>query len=178
MGDGFAMAEGADSDRALEKVIGRLMRREGGRNLPKIRIASGTELDAAAAWCVAHVLLRESRGVPTDLDTIAAAVGRVPASVLLPAFDQTARSGYLTGDPAGWHTTETAREQWDVFATELERWLLEQLSAAGGTEEDAALLDGALKRLTSEVLGEEATANTPALQSGAAGHDVRQHGWN
>ena len=131
MGDGFAMAEGGDPDRALEKVVGRLMHREGGRNLPEIRVASGTQLDGAAAWCVAHVLLRERHGVPTDLDTITAAVGRVPASVLLPAFDQTARAGYLTGDPSGWRTTELAREQWELFAAELKRWLLDQLSAAG-----------------------------------------------
>ena len=115
---------------------------------------------------MAQVLLRERHGVPTDLDTITAAVGRVPASVLLPAFDQTARSGYLTGDPAGWHTTEAAREQWDVFAAELKRWLLEQLGAAGGSSEDAALLDAALNQLTSQVLGEEATAATPALRAG------------
>ena len=166
MGDGFAMAEGSDPDRALERVVGRLMHREGGRNLPQIRLASGTELDGAEAWCVAQVLLRERHGVPTDLDTITTAVGRVPASVLLPAFDQTARAGYLTGDPAGWHTTEAARVQWDVFATELKRWLLEQLGAAGGSSEDAALLDVALNQLTSQVLGEEATAATPALRAG------------
>ena len=164
MGDGFAMAEGADPDRALEKAVGRLMHREGSRNLPRIRIASGTELDGASAWCVAQVLLRERHGFPTDLDTITAAVGRVPASVLLPAFDQTARSGYLTGDPSGWHTTEVAREQWDVFAAELKRWLLEQLSADGGSAEDAELLDVALKRLTSQVLGEEETARPMVLQ--------------
>ena len=34
MGDGFAMAEGGDPDRALEKAVGRLMHREGRRNLP------------------------------------------------------------------------------------------------------------------------------------------------
>ena len=164
MGDGFAMAEGGDPDRALEKAVGRLMNREGSRNLPQIRIASGTELDGASAWCVAQVLLRERHGVPTDLDTITAAVGRVPASVLLPAFDDTARSGYLTGDPAGWHTTQVAREQWDVFATELKRWLLEQLSADGGSAEDAERLDAALQRLTSQVLGEEETARPMALQ--------------
>lgn len=136
------------------------------RNPPAIRIASGTELDGAAAWCVAQVLLRERHGVPTDLDTITAAVDRVPASVLLPAFDQTARSGYLTGDPAGWSTTKVAREQWDVFATELRRWLVEQLAEAGGSSEDAELLDGALNQLTSKVLGEEATAATPTLRVG------------
>jgi len=163
MGDGFAMAEGGDPDRALEKVVGRLMQREGSRNLPAIRIASETELDGAATWCVAHVLLRERHGIPTDLDTITEAVGRVPASVLLPAFDQTARSGYLTGDPSGWRTTELAREQWELFAAELKRWLLTQLSAAGATLEDSELLDAALKRLTSQVLGEEATADVPAL---------------
>jgi hypothetical protein len=142
------------------------MHREGGRNLPQIRIASGTELDQAEAWCVAQVLLRERNGAPTDLDTITAAVGRVPAGVLLPAFDQTARSGYLTGDPAGWHTTEVARQQWDVFATELKRWLLEQLGAAGASSEDAALLDVALSQLTSQFLGEETMAATPALRAG------------
>jgi hypothetical protein len=114
---------------------------------------------------VAQVLLRERGGFPTDLDTITAAVGRVPASVLLPAFDQTKGAGYLTGDPSAWHTTEVAREQWDVFATELKRWLLEELSASGGTAEDAVLLDEALQRLTSQVLGEEETARPLALQA-------------
>ena len=142
------------------------MQREGGRDLPAIRIASGTALDGAETWCVAQVLLRERHGIPADLDTIAEAVARVPASVLLPAFDQTARAGYLTGDPRGWRTTELAREQWELFATELKRWLLEQLSAAGGTQEDSELLDAALKRLIGQVLGEEATADVPALQPG------------
>ena len=53
-----------------------------------------------------------------------------------------------------------------MFATELKRWLLEQLGAAGGSSEDAALLDVALNQLTSQVLGEEATAATPALRAG------------
>ena len=116
---------------------------------------------------MAQVLLRERHGVPTDLDTITAAVGRVPASVLLPAFDQTARSGYLTGDPSGWQTTELAREQWDVFATELKRWLLAQLSAERrhGARTPSCWTRRS-SRLTSQVLGEEATATTPALRVG------------
>ena len=165
MGDGFAMAEGSDPDRALERVVGRLMNREGSRNLPQIRIASGTELDGAAAWCVAQVLLRERHGVPTDLDTITAAVGRVPASVLLPAFDQTARSGYLTGDPAGWNTTTIAREQWDVFATELKRWLVEQLARSRWFERGR------------RAAGRSAQpADQPGAGRGGHGHDARAAG--
>ena len=51
-----------------------------------------------------------------------------------------------------------------MFATELKRWLLEQLSADGGSAEDAERLDAALQRLTSQVLGEEETARPMVLQ--------------
>ena len=73
LGEGFGMAENADSERALEVLLARLMQREGRRALPAIRIASGTALGGAETWCVAQVLLRERHGVPADLDSIAVA---------------------------------------------------------------------------------------------------------
>ena len=134
----------ADSERALEVMLARLMQLEGRQALPAIRVASGTALGGAETWCVAQVLLREKHGVPADLDTIAAST-TVPASVLLPAFELTRSAGYLTGDPAGWHATEEAHRQWEVFVSELKSWLLERLRTTPDSEaEDARLLDQAL----------------------------------
>ncbi|WP_238164173.1 MDR family MFS transporter [Kribbella pittospori] len=158
LGDGFAMAENADSDRALETLVARLMQREGRRALPAIRIASGTALDGAETWCVAQVLLRRRHGLPADLDSIAEGT-RVPASVLLPAFQQTKDAGYLTGDASGWDVTEPAVVQWELFVVELKGWLLDQLQdpdvrPSPGPHE----LEVALRRMTGQLLGEETTA--------------------
>ena len=156
MGDGFAMAENSDSVRALTTQIARLMRREGRRALPAVRIASGTALGGAQAWCVAQVLLRQGRGAPTDLDSIAEGT-RVPASVLLPAFQQTQAAGYLTGDPRAWSVTDSARVEWAVFTAELRRWLLVKLATRDDAP-DREQLDAALRGLVSELLGEVTTA--------------------
>ena len=163
VGEGFGMAETADSDRALEIQLARLMQREGRRALPEIRIASGTALGGAETWCVAQVLIRERRGVTADLDTIALRTN-VPASVLLPAFRQTVGASYLVGDATGWHTTEIAREEWEVFSTALKVWLLERLQTtadildAGTGDTDTVMLEDALHRMTDRVLGEEASS--------------------
>ena len=132
VGEGFGMAETADSDRALEIMIARLMQREGRRALPEIRIASRTRLGGAETWCVAQVLMRERRGVPAGLEAIAART-TVPASVLLPAFRQTERAGFLTGDENGWHATDVARQEWAVFSTALKAWLLVRIGSTSET---------------------------------------------
>ena len=83
----------------------------------------------------------------------------MPASVLLPAFELTQQAGYLTGDPTGWHATESARLEWDVFVTELKSWLLERLRTTPDTEaDDARLLDEALGRMVSRILSEESSS--------------------
>jgi len=156
VGEGFAMAENSDSDRALEILLARLMQREGRRALPAIRISSGTALGGAETWCVAQVLIRERRGVPADLEAIARRTN-VPASVLLPAFRQTEDAGYLTGDEDGWHATDTAREEWEVFSAAFKAWLLERLGTTpGAVPADISMLENALHRMTDQVLSEEA----------------------
>jgi EmrB/QacA subfamily drug resistance transporter len=158
VGEGFGMAESADSDRALEIQLARLMQREGRRALPEIRIASGTALGGAETWCVAQVLMRERRGVPADLDSIAQRT-TVPASVLLPAFRQTQEAGYVTGDASGWHTTDVARDEWAVFSAALISWLLERLRTTPDTvPADSVMLEDALRRLADQVLSEEASS--------------------
>ena len=146
----------------------RLMDREGRRALPPIRIASGTAARAAPRpGASPRCCCASGTGLPTDLDSIAASGPGCPASVLLPAFrpDRTAPAT-SPATPAAGRSPRWPASEWEVFAAELKRWLLEQLGAQGGTSEDAALLDGALNHLTSQVLGEEATATTPALRAG------------
>ncbi len=158
VGDGFGMAENADPERALEVQLARLMEREGRRMLPQIRIASGTALGGAETWCVAQVLLRERHGVTADLETIAAPT-KVPASVLVPAMLQTQEAGYLTGDASGWHTTQAARDEWEVFSAELKSWLLVRLGASSDdTEEKMEILSDVLRRMVGRLLDEEASA--------------------
>jgi EmrB/QacA subfamily drug resistance transporter len=157
LGEGFGMAENTDSERAMEVLLARLMQREGRRALPAIRIASGTALGGAETWCVAQVLLRERHDVPADLDTIAS-LTNVPASVLLPAFALTEDGGYLAGDAVhGWHTTEVARVQWEVFSAELRSWLLDRMGSTTETADaDEQLLQATLRRMVDQILGEEA----------------------
>jgi EmrB/QacA subfamily drug resistance transporter len=169
VGEGFGMAETADSDRALEIQLARLMEREGRRALPEIRIASGTALGGAETWCVAQVLIRERRGVPADLDSIAL-LTNVPASVLLPAFRQTVDAGYLVGDESGWQATEIAHQEWEVFSTALKAWLIERLRTTPDTvPADTTMLEEALHRMTDRVLGEEASSALSAPDHALAG---------
>jgi EmrB/QacA subfamily drug resistance transporter len=158
VGDGFGMAENADPERALEVQLARLMQREGRRMLPQIRIDSGTRLGGAETWCVGQVLLRERHGFVADLDAIAVRTN-LPASVLVPALRQTQEGGYLTGDASGWHTTQAARDEWEVFAAELKSWLLVRLEVTGeDTSEQLTVLEEALHRIAGRLLDEEAGA--------------------
>ena len=158
LGDGFGMAEDADSERALEVQLARVMRRYGRQALPEIRVASGTALDGAATWCVAQVLLRERHGFQADLESIASSTN-VPASVLLPAFHQTQEAGYLTGDAHGWHATAAARREWAVFSTQLKTWLLTRLGSQDDTGADLARLEDTLHGLADRFLHEEASSS-------------------
>lgn len=164
LGEGFGMAGGDDSDRALEVQLARVMRRDGREALPEIRVASGTMLDGAATWCVAQVLLRERHGVAADLDSIARRTN-VPASVLLPAFRDTQEAGYLTGDPDGWHATAAARREWEVFSSQLKTWLLTRLGSEDDSGADLARLENTLHELADRVLHEEASSSTKELES-------------
>jgi len=158
VGDGFGMAENADPERALELQLARLMRRDGRRVLPQLRVASGTRLGGAETWCVAQVLLRERHGFVADLESIAVRTN-VPASVLLPALRQTQEGGFLTGDERGWHTTQAARDEWEVFSAELKSWLLLRLGVTGAdTSEQLAVLEETLHRIVGRLLDEEAGA--------------------
>ena len=160
LGDGFGMAETADSDRALEVQVARVMRRYGRQALPQIRIASGTALTGAEAWCVAQVLLRERHGLPAEIEAIAARTN-VPASVLMPAFRDTQAAGYLTGDSDDWHATDIARREWEVFSSQLKTWLLERVCSSAETDgPDLERLEATLRRLTDRVLREETTSVT------------------
>ena len=156
LGQGSGMAESTDSARDGGPP-GPADAARGPSRLPAIRIASGTALGGAETWCVAQVLLREPHDVPADLDTIASAHERSGASVLLPAFALTEDGGYLTGGRgSGWHTTEVARVQWEVFSAELRSWLLNRMGSTTDTADAAAeLLEATLRRMVDQILGEE-----------------------
>jgi hypothetical protein len=170
MGDGFGMAEPADSRFALETSIARLMVREGNRSMPQIRAASGTRLDGASAWCVAQVYMRGRRGMPTDVAAIATGTN-VPGSVLLPAFDQAQGAGFLAGDEAdgSLSLTPAGAAEWRVFSEGLKDWLAVRLQSRGA--DDRAALDAAISRFASSLLAEEtvAEARSPMMVVAAGG---------
>lgn len=92
VGGGFGMPDSADSNQQLQVAIARLIRSRGGVAMDRLRRSSGTDLDAANAWCVGQVHERDRFGGDTALSTIAGR-RRMPAEVLLPAFENARAAG-------------------------------------------------------------------------------------
>jgi len=104
-----------------------VIRGAGPDRLRVIREQSGTSLDAAAAWCVGQVALRQRIG---GGDTALAPIARryrLPAPVLAPAFSATVASGYLTGDQESYVVTESGRAELARLADEFRSWLTVEL---------------------------------------------------
>jgi EmrB/QacA subfamily drug resistance transporter len=158
MGGGFGMPD-ADSMKQLERSLGRLLQREGRDHLPALRAASGTALTEADGWCVGQVRIRRDLGLPISLEAIANHA-RVPAAVLVPAFDHAIAAGYLAGPYENLTLTKAGAEESDKFVHALKAWIAERLAPVGG--DNPVALDHALEDLARAALVDEVPVLTPA----------------
>jgi len=158
MGGGFGMPD-SDSMQQLERSLGRLLRREGRAHLPALRAASGTTLTEADGWCVGLVRIRRDLALPISLEAIAARV-RVPAAVLVPAFEHAISAGYLAGPYENLTLTNAGAEESDKFVRQLKAWVAERLAPVGG--DNPVALDHALEHLARAALADEVPVLTPA----------------
>lgn len=151
VGEGFAMPENPDNVLALQRAIARVIRGAGPERLRAVRERSGTSLDAAAAWCVGQVALRQRIGGGTALAPIARRY-RLPAAVLEPAFSATVASGYLTGDATSYAVTDAGRRELTRLAEEFRSWLTDELDDwnMDGDEQLGAALSGLARRLVDD----------------------------
>lgn len=158
MGGGFGMPD-SDSMQQLERSLGRLLQREGRDHLPALRAASGTVLTEADGWCVGQVRIRRDLGLPISLEAIATRI-RVPAAVLVPAFEHAISDGYLAGPYENLTLTKAGAEESDKFVRQLKLWIAERLAPVGG--DNPAALDHALEHLARAALADEVPVLTPA----------------
>ncbi|WP_051218461.1 MDR family MFS transporter [Nocardioides insulae] len=148
VGDGFAMPEDADSQIALQRAIARLVQVDPRQTQARIREASGTRLDAASAWCVRQIIVREDLNLETNLGHVARRFW-IPREVLQPAFDAAIVEGYLTGDADGYAVTEDGRAELAKLAEAFRAWLADELEDWGPEDDQLA---GALKLLSQQMV--------------------------
>jgi hypothetical protein len=152
IGEGFSVPQPADSEQELERAIARLVRKERGR-MGRLALArADTSLTEAPAWCVvqAHIC-RRMRGHAT-VEWVAERV-KVPASVLLPAFQATAEAGYLIESQGQLYLTDEGEQELGKLAAAWQQWVAEQL--ADWNPEVERELPGALARLGRRLFEEQ-----------------------
>jgi EmrB/QacA subfamily drug resistance transporter len=154
MGEGFASPHDANSRRALEASVARII---GGTELDTARriIAdSDTRLDVAGAWAVMQVELFTRLVGHASLGLIAAR-RRVPPEVLLPVFDRMVEEGFLTRHGSLLSHTEAGAREALVIGRAWAAWLEDRVEQDIGRPSDAVLrvaVDAIAKRLLVEDL--------------------------
>lgn len=146
-GDGFAMPSSADSAMRLDAAVAQLLRRQPPETFTRLR-ESAVDLDAATAWCVRQIGIREWVGGERSLVAIGHRLG-MPGEVLEPAFASAAAEGYLYGDEAGYALTEAGREELGKLVAAFKEWLAGELADWGA---DDAKLDEALAVLSRKLV--------------------------
>lgn len=151
VGDGFAMPENPDSTLALQRAIVRVLRGTDTDRLRAVRESSGTSLDAAAAWCVGQVALRQRTGGHTGLAPIAHRY-RIPGPVLAPAFATTVTAGYLAGDATSYAVTDSGRQELAKLAEAFRAWLTQELKDwdTDGDQQFRTALAGLARRMVDD----------------------------
>ncbi|MFC7995376.1 MDR family MFS transporter [Streptomyces rochei] len=154
MGEGFASPHDADSRRALEASVGKIIGSTELDTARRIIADSDTRLDVAGAWAVMQVELFTRLVGHASLGLIAAR-RRLPPEVLLPVFDRMVEESFLTrhGSLLS-HTEAGAREALVIgraWASWLEDRVQQDIGRPSGTELRAAV-DAIAKRLLVEDL--------------------------
>jgi len=152
VGEGFAIPEGSDNALALQRAIVRVVRGTPPQRLREIRERSGTSLDAAAAWCVGQIALRQRVSGDTALAPIARRY-RLPAPVLAPAFAASVAAGYLGGDESSYVITDSGRAELIKLAEEFRSWLADELADWGSDHDEE--FHTALKGLASRLVDDD-----------------------
>ncbi|WP_256206806.1 MDR family MFS transporter [Nocardioides luteus] len=146
-GDGFAMPNSSDSAMRLDAAVAQLLRRQPPETFTRLR-ESAVDLDAATAWCVRQIGIREWVGGERSLVAIGHRLG-MPGEVLAPAFASAAAEGYLYGDEAGYALTEAGKEELAKLVAAFKAWLAAELADWGA---DDAKLDEALAVLSRKLV--------------------------
>ncbi|AUI59136.1 MDR family MFS transporter [Amycolatopsis sp. BJA-103] len=164
LGDGFAMPESGNGDQDLERVVGRLLAREGKAASSGVLAKSGCELDNGGLWCLGQIRLRERRNKPTSLAVIGSRYG-IPPEVFEAAFARLEFTGHLAFRSGEWVTTAAGRAELEKLIRAWKDWLAERLLDWGleGHEE----LDAALGRVANRIL-DQAAEDRPSGKHAAA----------
>ncbi|MFH8238218.1 MDR family MFS transporter [Streptomyces sp. NPDC018321] len=154
MGEGFASPHDADSRRALEASVGKIIGSTELDTARRIIADSDTRLDVAGAWAVMQVELFTRLVGHASLGLIAAR-RRVPPEVLLPVFDRMVEEGFLTRHGSLLSHTEAGAREALVIGRAWAAWLEDRLEQDVGRPTDAdlrAAVDSIAKRLLVEDL--------------------------
>ncbi|WP_410601116.1 MDR family MFS transporter [Amycolatopsis sp. lyj-90] len=164
LGEGFAMPESGNGDQDLERVVGRLLAREGKAASSGVLAKSGCELDNGGLWCLGQIRLRERRNKPTSLAVIGSRYG-IPPEVFEAAFARLEFTGHLAFRSGEWVTTAAGRAELEKLIRAWKSWLAERLLDWGleGHEE----LDAALGRVANRIL-DQAAEDRPSGKHAAA----------
>ncbi|WP_410663639.1 MDR family MFS transporter [Amycolatopsis sp. lyj-84] len=164
LGEGFAMPESGNGDQDLERVVGRLLAREGKAASSGVLAKSGCDLDNGGLWCLGQIRLRERRNKPTSLAVIGSRYG-IPPEVFEAAFARLEFTGHLAFRSGEWVTTAAGRAELEKLIRAWKSWLAERLLDWGleGHEE----LDAALGRVANRIL-DQAAEDRPSGKHAAA----------
>ena len=141
----------------LDTAVAQLVRRQPPETFTMLR-ESAVDLDAATAWCVRQIGIREWVGGETSLVAIGHRLG-MPGAVLAPAFATAAAEGYLYGDETAYALTEAGKEELAKLVAAFKQWLATELSDWGA---DDAKLDEALAALSRRIVEGEQDVRSPA----------------
>ncbi|WP_225801674.1 MDR family MFS transporter [Streptomyces sp. NK15101] len=155
MGEGFGSPTmSGDSEKLLELVVGRILRRTDYETARRIVAASDTRLDTAGAWAVMQVELFTRTVGHASLGLIAAG-RRVPPEVLLPVFDRMVDEGFLTRDGNLLSHTQAGRREADVITRAWGEWLSDAVARERGRPSGPELrvaTDAIAKKIVAEDL--------------------------
>jgi len=157
VGDAFGSPETGTSDCELERLVARLLRKEGPQATAAVMAASGSKLNEAGAWCVTQVHLRSAFHGDTGLKAIARAHD-LPAAVLEPAFRQTIRDGYVIDDGTELTLTPAGEVEFQKVAAAWTDWLRSKLPDRDEGGPSKAALDEALRRLAAKIAEDQRPA--------------------
>ncbi|QQC92549.1 MDR family MFS transporter [Streptomyces alfalfae] len=162
MGEGFAQPTSSDSGVHLQRSVAHIVRNVGMSTARGIIRDSDTRLDIAGAWAVMQVSLFTRMVGHASLGLIAAR-RRIPAEVLVPAFDRMVEEGFLTRTGTYFSLTPAGEREAGAISAAWSRWLGEEVEKDLGRppdEELTAAVDSIAKRLLAEDLEQGFTPET------------------